>query len=66
MMPSVDDRSPRAAAGSGKWLAAGIVVLGVVLALLAMKFRQDPDLKPTTVPSTLPIAQDPREQSAQR
>jgi hypothetical protein len=64
-MSDDDDRS-RAVRGSGKWLAAGIVVLGVVLALLALKFRQDPDKTPTTVPSTLPIAQDPRDQPVQR
>ena len=62
----VDDDRLRPGTHSGKWLAAGIVVVGVVLALLALKFRQDPGPKPTTAPLTLPIAQDPRDQAAQR
>ena len=61
-----DDYRPRPVGGSGKWLAAGIVVMGIVLALLALKYQQDPGRKPSTAPSTVPIAQDPRDQPAQR
>jgi hypothetical protein len=33
----------RTATGNGKWLVVGIVALGVVLALVGLKFRRFPD-----------------------
>jgi hypothetical protein len=39
-------------AGNGKWLVIGLLALGVVLALVGVKYRQFPESRePTTRPS---------------
>jgi hypothetical protein len=42
--------SGRTAAGNGRWLVVGIVALGVVLALVGLKFRRFPENDRGVVP----------------
>jgi hypothetical protein len=55
----------RAELPAGWWVVIAIVLLGVTLALLALKFRVDLGRKPAAIPSTLPIAQDVVDQAGQ-